>query len=117
MSVPYQRHRLPCFPPLGRLFIPIPSKGLFRLLFSSRPLHGHLPSPAVLLILVFARLIRPSRHVTVHWHCFLETRQRSLGYLYQLYQWIALRLLPYFSSVVTTSPDLRDHLLMRVVLI
>ena len=29
--------------------------------FSSEPLHGHLPSPGVLLLLVVARLLRPRR--------------------------------------------------------
>ena len=34
------------------------------------PLHGRLPSPGVLLVLVMARLVRPHRLVTAHWHCF-----------------------------------------------
>ena len=34
------------------------------------PLHGHLPSPGVLLLLSLARIIRPKRQVTAHWNCF-----------------------------------------------
>ena len=77
---------------------------------SSEPLHGHLPSPGVLLLLVLARLLRPRRIVTAHWHCFLETTPGLSGLLFGLYQWIALRVLPHLSAVVTTSPVMSAEL-------
>ena len=80
------------------------------LLASREPLHGHLPSPGVLLLLVLARLFRPNRIVTAHWHCFLETKPGLNGYFSDLYQWIALRVLPFLSAVVTTSPVMSSEL-------
>ena len=105
LPVTYPRRRLRSIGIFGRLHIPLPCQSLSLLLASSDPLHGHLPSPAVLLLLVLARLLRPNRIVTAHWHCFLETKKAGLnGCLFGLYQWIALRVLPYLSAVVTTSP-------------
>ena len=72
LPVSYPRKRLPAVNIFGRLHFPLPSLGLFRLLFSRRPLHGHLPSPAVLLVLILAKILRPRRHVSAHWHCFLD---------------------------------------------
>ena len=111
LNVTYSRFRVPCFRLLGRLHLPIPSRQLWRVLWAANTLHGHLPSPAVLLLLLLARLLRPRRKVTVHWHCFLEAGSGVVGLLTSLYQWSALRLLPIFSGVITTSPLLRDALL------
>ena len=66
------RQRLHSIRLVGRLFIPLPSISLIKLLFSSSPLHGHLPSPGVLLLLFLARILNPNRHVSAHWHAFLE---------------------------------------------
>ena len=74
------------------------------------PLHGHLPSPGVLLVLVMARLVRPHRLVTAHWHCFLNPDNGLTGCLYALYQWLALQLVPHLSGLVTTSPLLAQEL-------
>ena len=104
LPVTYPRRLLPCFRVGGRLHLPLPSRSLISLLASSEPLHGHLPSPGVLLLLVLARLLRPRRIVTAHWHCFLETTPDLNGRLFGLYQWIALWVLPHLSAVVTTSP-------------
>ena len=104
LPVTYPRRRLPCIRVGGRLHVPLPCKSLISLLASSEPLHGHLPSPGVLLLLVLARLLRPRRIVTAHWHCFLETTPDLNGRLFGLYQWIALGVLPHLSAVVTTSP-------------
>ena len=104
LPVTYPRRRLPCIRVGGRLHVPLPCKSLISLLASSEPLHGHLPSPGVLLLLVLARLLRPRRIVTAHWHCFLETTPDLNGRLFGLYQWIALLVLPHLSAVVTTSP-------------
>ena len=90
--------------------VALPSPVLWQLLRSKTPLHGHLPSPGVLLVLLLARLTRPHRCVTAHWHCFLESDSGLYGRLLSLYQWFALRLLPYFSAVVTTSPLLAKEL-------
>lgn len=66
----YPRRRLPRTPPMGRLVLPLPSAQLWSLLRSDQPLHGHLPSIGVLLVLLLAALARPRRHVTAHWHFF-----------------------------------------------
>ena len=110
LSVAYQRVRLPSTVPLGRLRLPLPSRQLLALLLSRQPLHGHLPSPGVLLILVLARLMRPGRRVTAHWHCFLETGSGLTGRLFAVYQFLALRVVPKLSAVVTTSPLLAQEL-------
>ena len=44
----------------------LPSPALWQLLRSKNPLHGHLPSPGVLLVLLLALLTRPHRSVTAH---------------------------------------------------
>ena len=104
LPVSYRRKRLRSVGVGGRLHVPLPSRSLISLVASSEPLHGHLPSPGVLLVLVLARLLRPRRIVTAHWHCFLEKTPGLSGLLFGLYQWIALRVLPHLSAVVTTSP-------------
>ena len=90
--------------------MPLPSRSLILLLVSSEPLHGHLPSPGVLLLLLLARLLRPRRLVSAHWHCFLDSTSGFSGRLFGLYQWVALRVLPFLSMVVTTSPLISDEL-------
>ena len=110
LPVHYPRRRVPSFRLFGRLQLPLPSRVLWQLLRSSSALHGHLPSPGVLLVLVLARLMNPRRQVTAHWHCFLEPGRGFTGSLYAAYQWIALRLLSQFSAVVTTSPILAKEL-------
>lgn len=111
LPVQYSRVPLACLPPMGRLRLPWPSRRLWQLLHSSRPLHGHLPSPGVLLVLVLARLMRPSRSVTAHWHCFLEPGEGFSGRLFAVYQRLALAVLPHLSGVITTSPLLREALM------
>jgi len=111
LPVTYQRRQLFCTPSIGRLVLPLPSRALWSLLMSAHPLHGHLPSPGVLLLLVLARFVRPRRRVTAHWHFFFEPggsfRQRVFG----VYQSLALRVVAQLSGVVTTSPLLRDELI------
>ena len=110
LPVKYSRRRLRSFAVIGRFHLPLPSRSLLSLLTSPEPLHGHLPSPAVLLLLVLSRLLRPRRIVSAHWHSFLEKTSGLNGYLYGLYQWIAIRILPYMSGVVTTSAVLSAEL-------
>ncbi len=112
LRVAYPRKCLPKLKLIGRLQLPLPSRALWNLLRSQTPLHGHLPSPGVLLVLVIARLIRPSRQVTAHWHCFLDKDRdfKVNSLLFSVYQFLALKLLPQFSAVVTTSPLLADEL-------
>ena len=55
-------------------------------------------------------LLRPRRIVTAHWHCFLDTTPGLTGRLYGLYQWFSLRVLPFLTGVVTTSPVLSAEL-------
>lgn len=95
---------------LGRLIVPVPSWSLCRILRSPAPLHGHLPSPGVLLILLLARCCRPKRIVSAHWHAFLESGADRTFSLFLMYQRLALLVLPHLSEVVTTSPVLADEL-------
>ena len=111
LPVTYSRRRLYSIKVFRRLYLPLPCRSLFALLTSPEPLHGHLPSPGVLILLILARLLHPRRIVTAHWHCFLETTPDFTGRLFGLYQWIALRFLPYLSAVVTTSPVMSAELL------
>lgn len=110
LPVHYARVFLPSWRVLGRLHLPRASRPLAQLMWSRTPLHGHLPSPAVLLLLLLARLLRPGRRVTAHWHCFLQPGTDISGRLFGLYQWFALRCLPVLSGVVTTSPVLAAEL-------
>lgn len=110
LPVNYPRKCLPSIKSFARLQLPLPSLALWHLLRSTAPLHGHLPSPGVLLVLVFARLMRPNRTVTAHWHCFLDPESNLNGRLFALYQWLALRIVPQLSAVVTTSPVLAHEL-------
>ena len=109
LPVSYPRFRLRRLS-LGRLLLPLPSWSLVRLLVSSQPLHGHLPSPGVLILLLLARMIRPQRRVTAHWHCFLERSAGLKGWLYATYQHLAECSLNRFTAVVTTSPALAGDL-------
>lgn len=110
LPVHYVRVLLPSWRVLGRLHLPRASRPLVQLLCSRTPLHGHLPSPAVLLLLLLARVLRPGRRVTAHWHCFLQPGKDFSGCLFGLYQWFALRCLLVLSGVVTTSPVLAAEL-------
>ncbi len=110
LPVNYPRRTLRTIRVFGRLHLPVLSRSLIHLLTSPEPLHGHLPSPGVLLLLVLSRLLRPRRIVTAHWHCFLEAMPGSGGCFFGLYQWLALRLLPFLSAVVTTSPAMSTEL-------
>ena len=110
LAVGYPRQRLPSTKLFGRLHVPLASRVFWHLLLSPNPLHGHLPSPAVLMMLAMARLIRPRRQVTAHWHSFLEPGRGINGFLFAIYQWLALRLVRQLSAVVTTSPVLAEEL-------
>ena len=110
LPVAYQRVSLRSIAVIGRFHLPLPSKTLFHLLFSQEHLHGHLPSPGVLLILVLARCIHPKRTVSAHWHCFLTSRNFFYRSFFSIYQHLALSVLPFLSKVVTTSPILADVL-------
>ena len=110
LHVRYIRIRLRSFGLFGRLFLPLPCRALFKLLLSPDPLHGHLPCPGVLLLLFLARIVQPKRHVSAHWHSFLDRGSGFNGFLVSVYQKIALRLVPYLSAVVTTSPCLASEL-------
>ena len=110
LPVSYGRRVLPCSLSLGRMVMPLPSRRLWVLLWSRRPLHGHLPSPGVLLVLLLARVLHPRRWLSVHWHSFLEPGSGVEGRMFGVYQWVVLRLLPLLSAVVTTSPVLAQEL-------
>jgi glycosyltransferase involved in cell wall biosynthesis len=111
LPVSYPRVVLPTSPPLGRLLLPLPSRALWCLLRSHLPLYGHLPSPGVLLVLLLARLLQPRRPVVAHWHCFVAPEPGSKNRLFALYQWLALRVVPLLTKVVTTSPVLAKELI------
>ena len=109
LPVLYSRLRLPSIKTLGRLHLPLPSRVLWSLLRSPNPLHGHLPSPGVLLVLVLARLVRPRRRITAHWHCFWSRPwcQRSFFCALSVHGSMAGANL---SAVITTSPLLAQEL-------
>ena len=111
LPVSYPRVVLPASPPLGRLLLPLPSRALWSLLLSRRPLYGHLPSPGVLLVLLLARLLHPRRPVFAHWHCFVAPEPGSKNRLFAAYQWLALRVVPHLTKVITTSPVLAKELI------
>ena len=110
LLVSYPRKRLRSIRIFGRLHLPLPCRSLILLLTSSQPLHGHLPSPGVLFLLLLARLLRPRRVVTAHWHSFLSKKPGLNGFLFGLYQSVSLRVLPCLSGIVTTSPVLSSEL-------
>ena len=110
LPVTYPRIRLRSIRVFSRLYLPLPSRSLFHLLVSSEPLHGHLPSPGILFLLVLARLLRHRRPISAHWHCFLDPTSDFKGRLFGFYQWIALKFLPCLSAVVTTSPVMSTQL-------
>lgn len=110
LPVSYRRVPLPSWP-LGRLVLPLPSRPLLRLLFAPEPLHAHLPCPAVLALALLARLLRPRRCISLHWHSFLEPAPTPAGRLFGAYQGLAERLLPCFARIITTSPVLRTELI------
>lgn len=109
LEVDYRRWQLPSLP-IGRFLLVLPSAPLWRLLWSRQPLLAHLPCPSVLALACLARVLRPHREVRFYWHAFLEPRSGFVGCLELLYVSIALRLLR-ASSVITTSPILRDALI------
>ena len=111
LQVSYPREVLPVSPPFGRLLLPLPSRPLWSLLRSRRPLYGHLPSPGVLLVLLLARLLQPRRPVFAHWHCFVAPEPGSKNRLFAAYQWLALRVVPRLTKVITTSPVLAKELI------
>ena len=111
LQVSYPRVVLPASPPFGRLLLPLPSRALWSLLRSRRPLYGHLPSPGVLLVLLLARLLQPRRPVFSHWHCFVAPEPGSKNRLFAVYQWLALRVVPHLTKVITTSPVLAKELI------
>lgn len=107
LQVSYRRFFLPHLK-LGRVRFLLPGFLFWRLLFSSKAVHAHLPSPEVLSLVVIMKIIQPNRCISIHWHAFLE------GYLYGLYQFLALYLIRVCNlRVITTSPILSDLLLLR----
>ena len=111
LPVAYRRRSLPSWC-LGRLAVPMPSRLLIRVLTASEPLHAHVPCPAVLVLALLARLLRPRRQVSLHWHSFLEPSPTPAGRLFGLYQRLAEVLLPCFPRIITTSPVLRAELMV-----
>lgn len=109
IHVTYHRFSIPTIS-LGRLRVPLPSVTLLRLLAAPAPLHVHLPCPSILFLAFLARLIRPSRPISVHWHSFLDVARTPFGLLYGLYERLALQCLGLFSPIVTTSPILAADL-------
>jgi len=109
LPVTYPRRRLPSLV-LGRLALPLPGAMFWRLVLAREPLHGHLPSPEVLMLVVLCRLLRPRRRVSVHWHAFLHEEAGLQGRCFALYQRVALWLLPCLHEVITTSPVLAAEL-------
>ena len=108
LPVAYPRRRLRSINVFSRLYLPLPSRSLISLLFSSEPLHGHCLRRG--FDAFGSGIFTPRRIVMAHWHCFLETKQCKNGRLLGFYQWCALRILPSLFAVVTTSPALSVEL-------
>jgi glycosyltransferase involved in cell wall biosynthesis len=96
-----------------RFILPLPCRALIRVLFSSESLHVHLPCPTLLVLGLLARLIRPGRVISLHWHAFLDPSSTLVGRLFTVYQCLVQRMLPAFSFVVTTSPVLKAELVLN----
>ena len=111
LPVGYPRQVLSRTCPVGRFVLPLPSRCLWDLLRSTRPLHGHLPSPGVLLVLLLAKLMRPARKVSAHWHFFLHHEWSLRGVFFTVYQWFSLSQMNRLSMVITTSPVLAQSLI------
>ena len=60
----------------------------------------------MLLLLLLARLLRPRRQLSVHWHAFLQVEPTPAGLLIGLYQHLALAVVKRLPRVITTSPVL-----------
>lgn len=110
LNADYTRTHIPSLR-FSRLFLPLPSRQLLRLLLSRTSLHIHLPCPTILAIGLLARIFRPFRPISIHWHSFLLSRTSPYGILIDLYQTLALLSLHLFSRVVVTSPVLRQSLI------
>ena len=111
LPVCYERISLPSIS-LWRIFLPLPSLRLLRLLFSSIPLVAHFPCPTVFLIAAVVKFLSPKRKVLIYWHAFLSPRQGLYGLLERFYQSLSLAFARN-CSVITTSPVLRHSLLRR----
>lgn len=109
LAVPYTRCPLPRLR-LGRVLLALPSVALWHLLVSRAPLHAHLPCPGVLMLAVLAKLVRPSRWVSLHWHAFVEPRGSFAWPLVAFYQAIAVQVARRADRVFTTSPVLVEAL-------
>ncbi|MDP6193854.1 MAG: glycosyltransferase family 4 protein [Prochlorococcaceae cyanobacterium ETNP18_MAG_1] len=109
LSVAYSRKSLLSLA-FGRVYIPLPSLQLWRLLWQRQPLLAHLPCPTVLLLVMLARLLRPHRRITIYWHAFVRPRSGLAGRLESLYLYMALKSLR-SSQVITTSPVLKQALI------
>ena len=70
LQVSYRRFFLPHLK-LGRVRFLLPGFLFWRLLFSSKAVHAHLPSPEVLYLVVIMKIIQPNRCISIHWHAFL----------------------------------------------
>jgi glycosyltransferase involved in cell wall biosynthesis len=113
LEVPYPRQRLPHLS-FGELLLPLPGPALLRLLLSARPLHVHLPCPGLLALAVLARLLRPRRRISFHWHAWLARRRGASGRFQGLYQRLAVGWMARAAdAVVTTSPPLLETLRER----
>ncbi len=110
LNVPYERVRIPRLL-IGRVVLPLPSRGFVRLIFSREPLHAHLPCPGVMLLVFLIRLLRPRREISLHWHAFISSDVSLEGFLIAIYQFFALLLAANVARVFTTSPVLVSELI------
>lgn len=107
LPVAYGRWCLPILR-IAKLRIPLPIGSFWNLVCSPQHLHGHLPSPAVLFLVLLLQWLQPRRSFSLHWHAFLQ------GWANRAYQLIALKLLRWRQlTVITTSPVLKQALITR----
>ena len=96
---------------VSRFAFPLPCRGMIRLLQGKEAIIAHLPCPGILVLTALAKLMCPSREVTIYWHAFLETDSSPTGRFTALYQSIALLATKRMPKVFTTSPTLKHELI------
>ena len=97
---------------IGKLFFPLPSKQILRILIDKDPLIGHVPCPTIFFLCLAARFFNRSRTVILYWHALISPKTSLSGFLEFLYQKLAYFFGPFF-PVIVTSPVLKDALLKK----
>lgn len=105
---------IPCLV-IAKIYIPLPTKRLIRLMLSKEHIHAHIPSAEILALLVIMRLLRPKRKISIHWHAYLQAKLNDKTILIAAYQELAFLLAPAIANkIVCTSNILRCAIEKRI---